>query len=411
MPSLVYFFRYIKKSSFYDHQTLRLNNVQTSTSYSPNLESNNSFYNISQQIRRIRYKGKYPKKFTEKYKELNGDIAVVDKVKEKGMTPAGMHIPVMLDNCLDYLGLNNLDNDKPPFVTVDCTLGYGGHTLEIIKKILPKNGIHIAIDQDEDELKKTELRLRNYINNSISNDGNRERALSSLKIFNLNFRHLSDKLKEENYLGKVTSLLADLGCSSMQIDNPDRGFSYKFDGPLDMRMNIDGNSGVTAKVLLCNSNESALSHLLMENSDEIFSEEIAHSILSNIPNSTLQLANCVKNAYTKAHSKRKLPYPSKSELNSALARTMQALRIEVNDEFQALEELLKSLPAILAPGGRVVFLTFHSGEDRRVKKYLKSGFNNGIFSSWGRDVIVADSNERRSNPRSKCAKLRWAVRT
>ena len=215
---------------------------------------------------------------------------------------------------------------------------------------------------------------------------------------------------EYNATGKVTCLLADLGFSSMQVDNPSRGFSYKLDGPLDMRMNREGKSE-TAAVLLSRISTDVLNNILIKNAEEPYSNEIAKCIFKSAPvQSTFELTKAVKAGCILAHNNRRLPPPTKDDIGRALARTAQALRVEVNQEFVALDNLLKSLPSVLAPGGRVVILTFHSGEDRRVKKAFKKGFNDGIFSSWSRDVVTASPRERMLNPRSKCCKLRWAVR-
>jgi 16S rRNA (cytosine1402-N4)-methyltransferase len=207
-------------------------------------------------------------------------------------------------------------------------------------------------------------------------------------------------LKELNLYGKVNGILADLGYSSMQIDNPLRGFTHKFDGPLDMRMNPLQN--LTAAHFLTSVNQSYLCKVLQEHSDEMLAPQIAKRIIDMKPSTTTALADCVKYVY----SGKGTNMNDKKSLDSALARTMQAIRIEVNDEFGSLQALLRSIPDALVPGGRSCFLTFHSGEDRRVKKAFKGGFNEGVYESWSRDVVRADEEERRSNPRSKCAKLR-----
>ena len=200
----------------------------------------------------------------------------------------------------------------------------------------------------------------------------------------------------------------------MQIDNPARGFTFKQQGPLDMRMDATNSSIETAAEYIKRASHSDLSSILEENSDEEFSSEIASAIIQRRSggklSTTIELADAIREGCQLAHENRKLNPPTKEVINGAIARTMQALRIQVNSEFRALETLLDSLPHILKSGGRVVFLTFHSGEDRRVKKALKTYFNRGIFSSWSRDVVRAGAVERRANPRSKCAKLRWAVR-
>jgi 16S rRNA (cytosine1402-N4)-methyltransferase len=236
-------------------------------------------------------------------------------------------------------------------------------------------------------------------------------ALLSQRVnfLNQNFESVEESLRLHGVVGKVDSLLADLGFSSMQIDNPERGFTYKTDGPLDMRM--DPSKGETAYEYLERVTRDELAAILRENSDETMALEIAAAIKSgSTPKTTLELADRVRNVVKKTATQLRMPL-KKEEMDSAVARTMQAIRIEVNGEFRALESLLSSLPRLLAPGGRVVFLTFHSGEDRRVKKSLKSGFKSGIYTAWSRDVIRATGEEKRGNSRSKCAKLRLVSRT
>jgi 16S rRNA (cytosine1402-N4)-methyltransferase len=315
-----------------------------------------------------------------------------------------MHVPVMLNECIERLGLDVHGNMS---VSVDCTLGYGGHTLEMIKCTLNSGGIHIALDQDPIEIRKTEERVRAQLNTICTSKDSNNRFL----VYNRNFRDLSDIIQELGLTGKVTSLLADLGYSSMQIDDPARGFTYKFEGPLDMRMDPEFINE-TASQLIDRLDQLTLASILRENSDEEFADNIACGLISSRPvTTTSQLAKAVKKACIQGHNSRRLAPPSRENINSAIARTMQALRIEVNREFSSLDALLGILPKILSPNGRAVFLTFHSGEDRRVKKSFKSGFNKGEYSSWSRDVTVAGPDERRLNPRSKCAKLRWVIRS
>eukprot|EP01041_Mallomonas_annulata_P008979 gene8979-18582_t len=362
--------------------------------------------------RRQRYSGKYPRKFEEKYKEERGDKDIIEKVTSKGGTPAGTHIPIMLNECLESMHLlnTNASNIAMPNSTIcfDCTLGYGGHSMEILKRILPIKGQLYAIDQDINEIVKTETRIRSFLNDKISNTDRLQHAQSSIYFTHGNFKDIISIAQQHNIMGKVTSLIADLGFSSMQIDNPDRGFTYKFDGPLDMRM--DQTKTITAAEYLQTVDEEELSAVLRENSDEIHADTIAKEIKTDpIPQTTLQLADRVRQAYTLILSKHDSQY--KRDMNSAIARTMQAIRIAVNEEFSALDALLEALPYVLAPNGRVATLTFHSGEDRRVKKSFKTGVSTGVYSSWSRDVVRASFEEQNMNPRSKCAKLRWAVRS
>ena len=352
--------------------------------------------------RRIRYSGKYPKRFDEKYKEIRGDEEIIEKVLNKGGTPAGQHVPVMLNECINFLGLSDTYKENKSHIAVDCTLGYGGHSLQILKLIVPRNGSLYCIDQDNVEVVKTEARLRRFFDVTLSSPEKRALAHNALHVSHSNFEHLEPLLKANGVHGSVTCLLADLGCSSMQIDDPSRGFTYKTSGYLDMRMNTDSN--MTAATLLASISEKELCRILAENSDEEHASAVARQLLrSPIPTTTVELADRVRAAYAEACPSDSV---SRDTLNSAVARSMQALRIEVNNEFGALETLLNAIPRILAPGGRVVILTFHSGEDRRVKKAFKSGFNNGLYEEWGREVVRASAEERRANPRAKCAKLR-----
>ena len=350
--------------------------------------------------RRIRYSGKYPKVFAEKYKEKRGDPDTITKVISKGGTPAGRHIPVMVKECMEALGLSRNHTTLANNFAVDCTVGYGGHSSRILQKIVSKNGTLIAIDQDFQELFKAEKRLRTYLNAKLNSD--RDHIQSHLIVVNDNFENLCDIISQMRLIGNVNYLLADLGYSSMQIDDPDRGFSFKYDGELDMRMNL--NSTFSATTYLSNVTQIQLSKALSENSDEQYANEIAKSILGQQarPRKISELCDAVRNCYMRIPSADK----GKDSINKAITRVMQAIRIEVNGEFKALDALLQALPSVLAPGGRVAILTFHSGEDRRVKKAFKSGFNAGIYSSWSRDVVRAGAEERRANARSKCAKLR-----
>ena len=384
--------------------------------------------------RRERYSGRYPRHFKHKYKERRGDDDTIRKVLAKGMTPAGTHVPIMVKECLHYMGLERHSvledieepprevTHPPPLLVVDCTLGYGGHSSYILKNLV--NAKHggsrvIAFDQDSAEIKKTEERLRSALNES----GLLNRSMDDPDLFtavNQNFETVGTYLSSTNQAGLVTSLLADLGLSSMQIDDNDRGFTYKRRGPLDMRMNPDDETE-TAYDLLRRLRPRQLKSLLKENSDEEFAAEIATGLVgrgAKIPETTTELAERVRDVVqplieqekgsgnANKHPTKKL----KKQLDSTVARVMQALRIEVNGEFEALESLLRDLPAALSPGGRAVVLTFHSGEDRRVKKAFKAGFNSGAYSAWSRRVVRPSHEERRNNPRSSCCKLRWVVR-
>ena len=380
-------------------------------------------------VRRARYKGLYPKQFKEKYKEMRGDEEVINRVVSKGSTPAGTHIAIMLNETLACLGLldpralelvagedrgGSIDEQLalyPPRITrpragvfIDCTLGYGGHSLAILR-LLPQGSVLYGIDQDQQELPRATARILCSASGSSNDVGDNCTSSSSFVGILDNFSNLDNITTGLGLQGKVAGLMADLGFSSMQVDDPSRGFSRKFDGPLDMRMNAKNTSQETASQLVQRLGVKELQRLIEVNSDERYSRQIALSIKAGGDvTTTSHLVRCVEAAL------KAVQVTEKAEVDRTVARVMQALRIAVNDEFGALDSLLAALPSALCSGGRAVFLTFHSGEDRRVKKAFQHLHRQGTLSSWGRGVIRAGSRERRSNPRSKCCKLRWCVR-
>ena len=373
--------------------------------------------------RRQRYSGRYPRNFSEKYKEHSGDTDTISKVLAKGMTPAGTHVPILLRECLDHLGMLSASNTERLLV-VDCTLGYGGHSAHILKNLVKRKedgSKLVAFDQDPLEIVKTDQRLREklrlYFSANDETTPNREELI--FDTVNQNFQTLAPYLENQGKMGQVTSLLADLGLSSMQIDDNTRGFTYKREGPLDMRMNNNDEATKNAYDLLCRLKPKQLKSMLTENSDEVYASEIATGLVGRgvkVPETTVELAERVRDVvqplFLEAQGSKKTETKiMKKQLDSTVARVMQAIRIEVNGEFRALETLLEDLPNILAPGARAVFLTFHSGEDRRVKKAFKEGFKSGVYSSWSSDVVRPSGKERRDNPRSSCCKLRWAIRS
>ena len=330
--------------------------------------------------RRKRYSGKNPRRFEEKYKEHGSDAATIAKVVAAGKTPAGTHRPIMVEEILQVLA------PKPGDVAVDGTLGYGGHTQEILAKILP-GGKLLGLDHDPIELPKTEARLRAL--------GFDEKVFTAHRS---NFAGLPQILAAQQIAG-VDLILADLGVSSMQIDDPARGFSVKFSGPLDMRMNPQRGQPVSA--LLEKTQPAVLAQLLMQNADEPKAVQLGAALAGKKFTTTHELAEAIRAA---------LPLVPKEEHHLHIRRTFQALRIAVNDEFSALENFLRNLPACLKPNGRVAILTFHSGEDRRVKKAFIDGQRDGVYSEISVEIIRASAEEQRANPRSAPAKLRWARR-
>jgi 16S rRNA (cytosine1402-N4)-methyltransferase len=336
--------------------------------------------------RRPRYPGKNPRGFHDKYKELNPEryASDVQKILASGKTPAGTHRPIMVDEVLRCLRPAAGD------VAVDCTLGGGGHAQAILERVAP-GGRLIGLDVDPLELPRTEARLRAAgfgPETFVARRGN--------------FAGLPVVLAAEG-LATADLILADLGVSSMQIDNPDRGFSYKEPGPLDMRMNP--SHGEPASQLLARLSEEKIAALLTMNADEPHALLIA-SLLKRKPVHTTHAAErLVRTGLTSA-----LPKMAKADVKMSVRRTFQALRVAVNDEFSALDALLRSLPQCLAPGGRVVLLTFHSGEDRRVKKAFQSGYRGGVYADVATEVIRSTKEETFANRRASAAKLRWAVR-
>ena len=339
--------------------------------------------------RRPRYTGKNPRQFHEKYKEHQPEryAADVEKVLAGGKTPAGTHRPIMLREILEILA------PRPGETAVDCTLGYGGHARVLLSAVQP-GGRLLAIDADPIELPKTEARLR---------------ALGfpteALVVRRMNYAGTQQFLAAEAPAG-ADVLLADLGLSSMQIDDPARGFTFKADGPLDMRMNPA--RGLSAADLLSKLDVDELTEILVENADEQHAGELAAVILrthSRAPLATTRaLADVIRTARDKSARR------AEGAADDSVRRVFQALRIAVNDEFGALDTFLRHLPACLKPQGRVAILTFHSGEDRRVKQAFKQGLRDGVYALISSDVIRASPEEQRANPRSSSAKLRFAVR-
>ena len=346
--------------------------------------------------RRERYKGKYPKKFSEKYKEHQPEkyADTIEKVKSKGSTPAGMHISIMVKEILDFLDI------KPGEQGLDATLGYGGHTKAMLEK-LQGQGRMYALDVDPIESAKTKERLEKQ--------GYGENILT---IKNINFADI-DKVAKES--GKFDFVLADLGVSSKQIDNPERGFTYKYDGPLDLRLNP--NAGQSAAERLREITQDEFEGMLVENSDEPYAREIAKEVMDRIKSgrgmdTTWELKDAIETVLKDVYSVEKI-YSEKDKkelLKKTCQRTFQALRIDVNSEFEVLYSFLDKLPGILNPGGRVAILTFHSGEDRLVKKSFKQFYREGIYSDIAENVIRPSAQECVMNGRARSTKMRWAVK-
>jgi len=332
--------------------------------------------------RRPRYAGKYPGKFEEKYKERDPArySETVAKVLASGKTPAGAHRPIMVPEIVQAL------KPGPGDVVVDCTLGYGGHSQEILAHLRP-GGRLIGLDRDPIELPKTVARLR-----ALGFDAGIFSAHQS------NFAGLPKILTAESLPG-VDCILADLGVSSMQIDDPARGFSVKHAGVPDMRMNPE--RGQSASQLLQKIGIPALANLLVENSDEPQADLLARALAGRNFATTTELASSIRAALARLREE---------ERDLSVRRVFQALRIAVNDEFSALDTLLRNLPGCLNLGGRAAILTFHSGEDRRVKKAFEAGLRERVYSDGSQEVIRPSAAERHANPRSTSAKLRWVTK-
>lgn len=278
----------------------------------------------------------------------------------------------------------------PGDVAVDCTLGGGGHAQAILERVQP-GGRLIGLDVDPIELPRTEARLRAAgfgPDTFVARHGN--------------FALVPQVLAREG-LAAVDLILADLGVSSMQHDNPERGFSHRSVGPLDMRM--DPMRGEPASQLLVSLSEAGLREVLRKHADEPHAELIAGILKHELPDTTHALTRLVRLGLNEA-----LPDLPKADVKMSVRRTLQALRIAVNDEFSALEALLQVLPQCLEPGGRAAVLTFHSGEDRRVKKAFQAGYRSGVYAAVANQVIRSTKEETFANRRAAAAKLRWAVR-
>lgn len=339
--------------------------------------------------RRPRYKGTHPKAFKDKYKELQPELYAdaVAKVIQKGNTPAGMHRSICVNEILEFLQIT------PGQTGLDATLGYGGHTLEMLKCLNSKGHLY-ATDVDSIELPRTRERLEHLGYGS-----------EILTIRQTNFSNI-DQITSES--GPLNFILADLGVSSMQIDNPERGFSYKTEGPLDLRLNP--SKGISASERLKTISQDELHGMLLENADEPHAAEIARAIISAIKKgtditTTSQLRQIIKDALKFIPEKDR-----NDEIKKSCQRCFQALRIDVNKEFEVLYEFLEKLPAAMAEGGRVAILTFHSGEDRLVKKSFQHFYREGIYREIAPEAIRPSAAECNSNSRARSAKLRWAIK-
>ena len=343
--------------------------------------------------RRQRYPGKYPKRFDQRYKELAPDRHpdIHEHVRDQGRTPAGTHVPVLVAEVMAAL------RPAPGETVADCTVGYGGHALEFLRRIGP-TGTLLGFDLDAAELERTRVRLTAAVGPHVI-------------LRRGNFAGIDRALAEEG-LGAADIIFADLGVSSMQVDDPARGFSYKFDGPLDMRM--DSRIPRTAADLLRILPEAKIAAALSDFADEPDAESIARRIVEERGRRpvtrTLELADLIFAVKGLSRRKWREEVAATGDDLHPAARTFQALRILVNDELAALRQLLRVAPACLKAGGRIGIVSFHSGEDRLVKHAFREGLDVGAYSAIAEDVIRPGPEERCANPRSSSAKFRWAVR-
>jgi len=275
------------------------------------------------------------------------------------------HTPVLYQEALDWLAI------RPGGVYVDATLGGAGHT----RGILERGGRVVAFDQDPEAIARAKAL-----------------GLPNLTLVEANFSELLPQLQKLG-IGQVDGILADLGVSSFHFDDPQRGFSYQLEGPLDMRM---GSGDLTAAEVVNSYSEEEIADILFKYGEEPRARRIARFIVENRPfNSTTQLAEVIR----RATGFREAGHPAR--------KSFQALRIYVNDELGALEQLLRSAEAVLRKGGRLVIISFHSLEDRLVKHFLRES---AVLQPLTKKPIVPSETEQRENPRARSAKMRVAER-
>ena len=287
------------------------------------------------------------------------------------------HQPVMVEEAVEFLA------PRPGQRFVDCTVGTGGHSLALLPHLMP-SGRLLGIDCDAQALLAADKRLTEFS--------------PHVELVHDNFRHLPQILRRR-HLTKVDGVLADLGMSSLHLDQPERGFSFQHEGPLDMRMDPRGTT--TASSLLRRLPESDLAHLLQAYGEERWARRIAKHLVAvrrRTPiETTTQLARLVADAVPPQAGPRRL-HPA--------TRTFQALRMAVNEELASLELLLAALPKVLRSGGRAVLITFHSLEDRLVKQAFRRGEQAGLWKLLTKKPLTPSEREVEENPRSRSAKLR-----
>ena len=289
------------------------------------------------------------------------------------------HVPVLLEESLEFLAV------QPGGVYADLTLGLGGHSAEIARRLGAKGKL-IAFDRDPEAMNNAQAKLA-----AVAEELGPE--MSTVEYVSRPFSQVAEVIAP----GTLDGLLADFGVSSLQLDEAHRGFSFRADGPLDMRM--DPRSELTAEQVVNQADEEELANLIYEFGEERRSRRIARAIVRARPiSTTAELARVVS----------AVAPPIKGEKIHPATRTFQALRIRVNDELQEIQSLLKSAGSLLKPGGRLVLISFHSLEDRLVKDALRDGAKAGQFELLTKKPVVATEQESLRNPRSRSAKLRAA---
>lgn len=331
--------------------------------------------------RRGRYDGTHPKEFADKYKELGGDAEAARKAAERGSTPAGTHIPIMVAEIAQ--ALHPLEGAR----LLDCTLGWGGHASALARL----GAAVVGLDRDGEEMARAEKRLRGEGAAIVAVQSDYADALKVMKGLEV---------------AGFDAVLADLGVSSMQLDRPERGMSFKNDGPLDMRM--DRSKGRTAAEWLASSTQDELAEAFRVFGDEPDAVRVAAAIKRAPPKTTYQLSSLVCEAKGFGPGK----YRKKNAFSAHPAvRVFQATRIAVNGERESLTRLLADLPSLVRPGGRLALLTFHSGEERLVKASLEKQAAEGLWTSPPAEPRKPSSQETNANPRARSARLWTAVRS
>ncbi|HRX83774.1 MAG TPA: 16S rRNA (cytosine(1402)-N(4))-methyltransferase RsmH [Phycisphaerae bacterium] len=336
----------------------------------------------------MRYSGTHPRRFVERYKELDPEAfpEMQAHVRRQGRTPAGSHVPVLLEEVLEHLA------PAPGDVVVDCTLGHGGHAARLLERIGPEGRL-IGLDIDRVQMQRTAQRL----------------AAPNVAVRRSHFAGVAKVLAAEGLDG-ADVVLADLGVSSMQLDDPARGFSYKHDGPLDMRMD-DRLPRTAADVLAALAGEELAAHL-RELADEPHAERIARAIVRRREQTPITTTRQLTQIIVEATGQRAGATAAGRDAGALhpAARTFQALRILVNDEMGGLEQFLRVVPYCLRPGGRVGIISFHSGEHRRVDDALRRARAAGVYAAVADAPVRPGGVEVGGNPRARSAQLRWARR-